>query len=320
MSELQGRIVSIDTHLSNIAINYRPPGGIAMDLFPIVPVQKQNGLYPTYTQADLFLTWNDKRARGDTVKKITWTVGSASYYCENYGLGTDVILEDRINADPVFVNDFEAGRTRRVMDSLLLSLETRVASLINNTANVGSSSNTASSWTDATNSTPLADVMTAIRNVERSTGYRPTDILFGGNAWERFTQANQVRNAAMDPNVSGGGPFASVEKVKALLEVKRIHVANAFRNTAQLGNAMSLSRIFADHVTAYYRPDAPSLEEPSYGYYLRWQNAQLPNMQVRRHPFDAKRLIEEMDVMYWQDEVITASALAFQIRFTNSSQ
>jgi hypothetical protein len=156
--------------------------------------------------------------------------------------------------------------------------------------------------------------------VERSTGYRPTDLLFGGNAWERFIQSNQVRNSAMNPNVSGGGAFASVEKVKALLEVKRIHVANAFRNTGQLGGAMTLSRLFADHVLVYYRPDNPSMEEPSFAYYLRWTAGGLPNMQVRRHPFDPKRLVEEMDVMYWQDEVITSSALGFLIRFTNSSQ
>jgi hypothetical protein len=42
-------------------------------------------------------------------------------------------------------------------------------------------------------------------------------------------------------------------------------------------------------------------------------------MQVERHPYDSRKKSEEIEVGYYQDEVITASTYAFLLDAVNSS-
>ena len=319
MSEyLQGRAAHIDHHLSNVAINYRPAGFIAGDIFPVVPVPKQSDTYVIFEQADLFRRENTKRSRGGEANKIHSRVSSASFFCRNYALKADVTLEDRANADPVFIQQFEEGRVRRVQDALFLDWEIRVAAQITDAANVGSSSAVASAWSDYSNADPLGDLWTAIDNVEVATGYRPNRALFSGTAWRNFRRNAAVIDKATNPHVSGGGQYPSVRQIEDLLELK-VLVGNAWNNSAQEGQAINLAQIWNDHVVVYYAPQQPSIEAPSFGYNFRWSAPGLPNMQVERHPYDSRRHCTEVEIGYYQDEVITSAALGFLISAVTSS-
>ena len=311
---LQGRGVHIDQHLSNMAINYRPAGFIADQIFPVVMVPKQSDKYVIFEQADLFRQENTKRARGAEANKIHSRVSSAGFYAENYALKADVTLEDRLNADPIFLNQFEEGRIRRVQDALLLDWEIRQATTMGS-ANVGTFAAVASAWTDYTagNTDPLGDVWTMVDNVETATGYRPNHVLFGGTAWRHFRRhANVIDKASSPtgPNVSAGGHYPRRQQVEAMLEMKVI-VGNAWKNTAAEGIAQSLSSVWGANVWVYYAPENgnPSMEEPSAGYNFRWASPGLPNMQVERHPYDSRRHVDEVEIGYYQDEVLTATPL-----------
>lgn len=315
---LQGRSVHIDHHLSNVAINYRPAGFIADRIFPVVQVPKQSDTYVVFEQSDLFRRENTRRSRGGEANKIHSRVSSASFYCENFALKADVTLEDRANADPVFVQNFEEGRVMRVQDALFLDWELRVAAQVTNPSNVGSSTAVGSAWTDYAASDPLGDLWTAIDNVEVATGYRPNRVLFSGTAWRNFRRNAAVIDKATNPHVSGGGLYPSARQIEELLEM-RVLVGNAWQNSAEEGMDLSLSQIWGDHVLVFYAPDHPSVEAPSFGYYFRWAAPGLPNMQVERHPFDSRRHCSEVEIGYYQDEVITAQPLGFLISNVTSS-
>lgn len=314
----QGRALHIDHHLSNVAINYRPAGFIADRIFPVVQVPKQSDTYVIFEQADLFRRENTRRSRGGEANKIQSRVSSSSFYCENFALKADVTLEDRANADPIFVQGFEEGRVMRVQDALFLDWELRVANIVNDASQVGSSTAVASAWTDYTNSEPLGDLWTAIDNVELATGYRPNRALFSGTAWRNFRRNGAVIDKAINPHVSGGGLYPSVTQVEDLLEMK-VLVGNAWYNTAEEALGLSLSQIWQDHVLIYYAPERPSMEAPSFGYYFRWAAPGLPNMQVERHPFDSRRHCSEVEIGYYQDEVVTAKPLGFLVTNVTSS-
>ena len=168
MANLQGRNIHIDQHLTNVAINFRQEQWIGGDIFPVVPVDKQTNLIPVWDQGDLFRRQDTKRARGAPAHKISAQVGSLSYYAENYALKEDVTVEDRANADPAFVRGLEEGKVNRIMDGLLLDWEVRIGNQVNDTNNVGSSTNVASSWTDRANSDPIADIWTGLDNIADS--------------------------------------------------------------------------------------------------------------------------------------------------------
>ena len=315
---LQGRAAHIDHHLSNVAINYRPAGFIADRIFPVVPVPKQSDTYVIFEQADLFRQEKTARSRGGEANKIHSRVSSAGFYCENYALKADVTVEDRANADAVFVRQFEEGRVMRLQDALFLDWEVRAANLITSGSNVGSFAAVGSAWTDYTNSDPLGDIWTAVDNVEVATGYRPNHILFAGTAWRNFRRNISVIDKATGTAVSGGGLYPVAAQIEDLLEVN-VLVGNAWRNTAEEGQPISLSQIWGDHVAVYYAPEHPSVEAPSFGYNFRWSAPESPNMQVERHPFDSRRHCSEVEIGYYQDEIVTAAPLGFLITNVTSS-
>lgn len=314
----QGRAVHIDHHLSNVAINYRPAGFIADRIFPVVPVPKQSDTYVIFEQADLFRRENTRRSRGGEANKIHSRVSSAGYYCNNYALKADVTLEDRANADPVFVQQFEEGRINRVQDALFLDWEVRAANQITDSSNVGSSTAVGSAWDDYTNADPLGDIWTAVDNVELSTGFRPNRIVFSGTAWRHFRRNATVIDKSTNPHITGGGLYPSTRQIEDLLEMK-VLVGNAWQNTAEEAMPLNLSQIWGDHVVVYYSPERPTIETPSFGYFFRWAAQGLPNMQVERHPYDSRRHCDEVEIGYYQDEVITSQPLGFLISNVTSS-
>lgn len=316
---LQGRGIHVDRHLSNVAINFRPTGFIADMVFPVVNVQNQTDLIKTYNQADLFRQENTRRAPGALANKVSFQVSSDNYVALNYALAADVTIEDRANADPAFIRDLEEGRVQRTVDGLNLDWETRVAAQATNTSNVGTSAAVASSWTDLSNSDPLSDVWTQIDNIEDTTGFRPNRVLFSGDAWRNFSRHNNIIDKTRATGVTGAGLNATVEDVAALLQVERVLVGQSYRNTAEEGIDLALSRIWGDEVLVYFAPLTPSIEMPSFGYTFRWSAPGLPNFTVERHPFDTKTKSDTIEVGYYQDEKITSTALAALVTNTTSS-
>ncbi len=317
MSEyMQGRILHVDQHLSNVVLNYRPMGFIADQVFPVVQVPKQSDNYVVFEQADLFRHEDTSRSRGTEANKIHSRISKSGFFCSNYALKVDVTLEDRINADPVFIQQFEEGRIMRVQDSILLDWEVRLAKLISNTDNVGGNSTPTNKW-NATGAKPLNDILAAIDSVESSTGYRPNRVLFSGQAWQLFRRHRTVSDRANNSIVSGGGLYPSSSQIEELLECK-IHVGNAWRNSAEEGLDINLQQIWGSNVLVYYAPDAASMETPSFGYFFRWAASDIPNMQVVRHPYDTRRHCHEVEIGYYQAEAITAKSLGYLVRNVKS--
>jgi len=307
----------VDALLTQIAINYRPAGMIADMIFPLVTVQKQSDYYPIFTRADVLRIENTARAPGTEANKITREVSSAAYYCDNYALKYPVTIEDKANADPIFVQHLINGRVEFIMDKLALDWENRIAAQVTNTSNVGSSAAVTSGWTDITNSDPLGDINNAIDNVKDSTGMSPNSIVFGEAAWRNFRRHADIRNIINGTN--NGGGYANVQQVQDLLEIPNIMVGGAYKNTANEAQAESLSQIWNDNVLVYYSAERPSTDRPSFGYSMRWAGNGLANMTVERHPYDSRKKTEEVEAGYYQDEVITGSEYGFLMTSVNSS-
>jgi len=307
--------VHIDKALSEFAIGYRPEGFIADMILPTVNVQKQSDLYIIFNRDDTMRRQNTTRAAGVEAKTVTREVGSATYFAKNYALKAPLTIEDKSNMDAGLYNTLVEGRTEFVMDHLLLDWEIRVAAQVTNTSNVGSSAAVDSAWNGAGN--VLGDMNAAIDNVRYSNGVAPTDAVLGAAAWDSARRDSTVRNLIFGTNNGGGYP--SEQQFADLVGLKRIHVGGAFQNTGGEGLDEAIAVIWDDHVLVYYRPDSPTIERPSFGYNIRWAAAGLPNMQAERHPYNSRTHSEEVEVGYYQDEVITGSTYGFLLTAVNSS-
>lgn len=317
MPQSSGRDLHIDRLLSQMAIGYADNITIAGTIAPVVTVDKQGDMYSVFSRADAFRTEEDKRSPGSEANKITRTISSDTYYAQNYALKYPITIEDRENADPVYRQNLWNDAAMYVTDKLMLSWEVRVAALVNNTSNVGSSAGVASEWDASASSDPIGDLNTALDNVEDLTAQRPNKLVFGKDAWRSVRRNDQVLNRVFGSTNRQG--FATRDQVAALMEVDQIYVGEAYRNTANEAQAETLAKVWGDNVAAIYTPDTPSRDRPSFMYSYRWATGGLPNMQAERHPFDSKTKTEEVEVGYYQDEKVTGSEYGFLLLAVNSS-
>jgi hypothetical protein len=310
-----GHDLHIDQHLSNVAIGYRPEGFIADMIAPIVDVDKQSNSYVIWSRADRLRRRETQRSPGGYANRIEQRVSSDTYFAKNYALASPVTIEDRENADPIFVQGIVEGRTELVMDGLLLDWEVRVASQVTSGSNVGSYSAVSSAWDGSGD--PLGDINTAIDNVHYSTGKMPNRVVFGVEAWKSFRRDSNVRDLIFGSDNGGGYP--NTNQVAQLLDIDNVMVGDVWENTAEEGLAESLDSIWGDNVLVYYAPDNPNTQRPSFMYSFRWNRPGLPNMQVERHPYNSRTKSEDLEVGYYQDEKVTGSEYAFLLEAVNSS-
>lgn len=309
----------IDQYQTAFAQGYKPEGWIADMLLPIVGVPKQSDLYPIFSRADRLRQQNTSRAPGMEANRIEESVGSGTFYCPNYALKRALTIEDKANADPVWVEGIINRRTTYIMDHLLLDMEIRVANLVTSGSNVGSSAVVASAWTGA-GATPLTNLETALDNVKYANGvsYRNMVVAFGPNAWDSFRRHSTIRNLIFGTNNGGGYP--NEEQVRNLLNIGKVLVGGAFKNTKEEGITESLASIWSDYVLVAYVNGSRDLEQPSFGYMPRWTAPGIVNMTVERHPYNPKTKSEEIEIGYYQDELITGASYAFLLKQVNSSQ
>ena len=308
-----GRDLHINVPLSNIAMQYRPQGMIADLVAPIVSVQKQSDSYPVWSQGDALRIETDIRAPGMEANKITRDVSTDTYFARNYALKVDLTLEDRENMDPGFIGELRAGRAKFLKSKISLNWEKRLANQVTSGSNVGSYSTVTSDWMDSAiaNSTPIANIETAISNVQDSTGYKPNRILMGELAWRYFRRHLSVVNILHGNTGSGSPRYATREQVKALFELDELIIGGAYYNSAAEGQTAVVAPMWLDYVLVYFAPMTPSTEEPSFMYSFRWQKPAIPNMGIEVHPFNTKTKSEEIEIGYYQDEKICSANLGF---------
>lgn len=307
----------IDQLLSEMAIGYRPEGFIADMIFPTVNVGKQSDLYSIFSREDRLRRQDTKRSPGVRAKRVEESISSSTYYCNNYALAKMITIEDRSNADPLYVDQLFNNGAQLLLDHLMLDWEVRVANQVTSGSNVGSYSAVSSAWSG--NGAPLTNINAAIDNVHYSNGVKPNRIIFGVKAWDSFRRDSNVRDLILGTNNGGGYPNTDMVAELLGLDKGSIMVGGAFQNTGGEGLTESLASIWNDNVLVYYSPGSPSKERPSFGYNFRWAAPGLPNMQVERHAYDTRTKAEEIEVGFYQDEKITGSTYGFLLKSVNSS-
>jgi hypothetical protein len=315
-----GHDVHIDVPLSQIAIAYKPEGFIADQIAPIVPVNKQSDGYFVWDIADAFRVEDTLRAPGAEANVIEFSVASGTYFAKNYALKDRIPYEDLKNADAAQIFFERSARAERIKDKLMLDMEYRVAKACTSGSNVYSYSPVGSSWAVFANAKPIEDIWQAIQTIQDGSGQRPNSIIFGGYAWNKFRQCDDVKNALFGTAGTGSnGRTVSTENIKNLFEVERLLVGGAYRNSADEGQSVSLSGMWNDNVLVYYAPLTPRKDKPSFMYGFRWSAVPGMDMQAEVYQKESAKA-EEVQVGYYQEEKITASALAFLITGVGSSQ
>jgi len=319
MGSATGRDLHVDQLLSQIALNYRPEGMIADQIFPIVPVMKESDSYPVFNRGEAFAIEKTARSRGTEANRVTRSVSSAQYIVKNYALAQDTPIEDRANMDAAWQFELEAGAVRYLQDKLMLDYDRRALSLA--VANVGTTFLTGSSWVAAANAgDPVSIIWQMMEQVKATTAKKPNSLIFGWQAWNYLRRNVNIRNFVNGLNNGQGA--VNRAGVQNAFEVERLLVAEAFYNPRNENQTAAFSTTFPrDAVMAYYAPLSPSREQPSFGYSFRWSAPELGvPMAAIRHEFESRSRVDGVEVQYYQDERITGAEYGVLLTGVGSAQ
>lgn len=310
----QGRDLHIDVPLSNYVIGRRPPGYIADQLVPVLPVAKRSNLYfkRNYKENIVWTPNLTAMAEGTKAREVFFSVSSDTYYARKYGLGTYWVTEDEVNADDVI--QFDRDSAELVTDRLLIDYEMRVAALSGVSTNVFTTTHVATAWSNGTGARPFDDMSDQIEAFRAQNTLRPNVAVIPEQIMTKVRRSDQVRDMLFGDR--GGVP--TNDQIANLLNIGKILVPETFVNTngpaETLAGSGSLSPAWGNKVLLAYVSPAPGRMVDTWVQAFRWTNPALGvPFGIRRHPYDTKRMRQDIDAIYYQTEKVISPELCFVV-------
>lgn len=266
---LKGKRV-VDPVLTTVARGYKNAAFIGDQLFPVVEMDKEGGVIPTFGKG-VFAVYDTRRAPGANSNIATR---------ENMGT-QDITLDEHDLAFPVdyreqneSIIDEEKKAARRATAGIELRREIYAATLAQDPSlYTGRTKKLAAGkgW-NATDSDPLKDMEAGIEVVREATGNRPNIITMGASVMSLLRYHPAIQGAVG----SNERKRITEQIIQDLLNVDKVLIGGAVSLDPK---AKTIGDIWKDNVMLHYvapqQADAASADEyvPSFGYTFRRKGA-----------------------------------------------
>ena len=260
--------VHVDQVLNNISTAYiqKQEHFIASKVFPIVNVNKQSDKYYTFPKAAWFRDDVQRRADGTESAGTGYTLSTDSYYCDVWALHKDIGHLTLANFDsPV---DPMSGATRFLTQQFLQRMERQWVTDFFGTSIWGTdvTLSGANQWSDETGSNPIEDIETGKETILKNTGFMPNTLVIGYQVFRKLKNHPDI----VDRMKYTSSANITVEILARMLEVERLLVARAIKNTANEGATATMDFTHGKSALLMYVNPSPGLLEPSAGYTFSW--------------------------------------------------
>jgi hypothetical protein len=307
--------VHVDAALTQISVDFSNNGGyIAESMFPIVNVKNASDLY-FFMSKQKFRRYNTVLAPGSDFKRIDLEYDKRGYYFTD-GHGLELAIPDQIraNADPAAQLDIQA--TRLLTDVLLVDQEYNIAQNLLSTGaqltTLGVTYTTLSGtgqWSDFGNSDPIPVIDAAKVTVANQVGVYPNAMTISDSVFIQLRNHPKVKqNFAYTGDTQK--PL-SPDQLKEVLGLKYLFIGTARYNSAVEGRTDALSPLWGRNAVLFYRPDAPGLMEPAFGYTFLWTGQGFGQLIARYREQWRTQDVLQVQKYYVQQVVVPGSAYAW---------
>ena len=236
----------IDPVLTGITLAYRNRRFIADMVLPrLAPIGRQEFKYNKWNLENGFTLIDTKVGRKSEPNVVEFEAEEVTDKTEDYGLDDIVPNVDIENAQNTGL-DPEGAAAENLTDLIMLDREQRVANLVFNAATYPAANKVqlvgVNQWNDFVNSTPIADIQTAIDTPI----IRPNWMTIGRLAFSTLAQHPDILKAVN--RTAGDTGIARREDLAALFELDEVFVGESFINSAKPGQTVSMSRVWGKHV------------------------------------------------------------------------
>ena len=266
MQTQDGAIVS--KLLTNVSNGYIPFGYISEEILPPIHVAQTTGKIGKYTNNHLRIVNTIHKGKGDYRQLESITVDSDNYDIEDHGLFDIITENDMRNFEAPF--DAERDTTMALTTALWLCKEDARATTLTDgaviTNGVTLSGNSQYDEIEHADSTPLQDKLVADASIEDNIGV-PSNVAIMNPKVFRALRFNRQLLSYLGFTRARPNGMTGDELARAL-ELDRILVGHAMKNTAEEGQADSLSFVWPNDVI-YARIEKPGLMQKTLGFEIR---------------------------------------------------
>jgi len=252
----------IDPILSRVALGYKHPDHVGMELFPRVPVAQSGGKIIEFGK-EAFRLYSTARAPGDDVKRVRFGHLGKPYAVENHALDAAVPREHMRDASAVPGIDLSTRAVNLVQRSGSLVLENQQAGIARNAANYDANHQVTlagtDQWDDYANSNPMKDVDDAKESIRSTVGVYPNVLEISATVFKVLKEHPSI----LDKIKYTQRGVVTAEILASVFDVEKIVVGKAIA----FDDADAAIDIWGkDVVLAYVPQNTAGMEEPSYGY------------------------------------------------------
>lgn len=297
----------VDPVLTNIARQYRPSGFIADQVAPIIPVDVDAGQYPVFNG---FFDDNVGNLVADraVTPEIDFEFSTDSFLCKDRRLKVSVSPKEKRNANGAV--KLEQSLLNRLLDSMALAREVRVANLLTKTTNGGKlnlGANAGQKWNvDA--ATIEADIKTAQSAIYDKIGQAPDTIVIPWKVAYEMAIQQDIREV-LKYTVNG----ADLVRLGASILPDTIHGLNVIipkgtvRNSANEGATETLTEIWSDSVRVLHVGQNAGWGNPSTAYTFQSKPQMVDRWDEKDPP------VEYIRAWTAQDEKVCAPDAGYEI-------
>jgi hypothetical protein len=262
--------VHVDGPLTNISIAYRQSADrfIADKVFPIVPVPKQSDQYFVYDIGDWYRTDTARRASGTESAGSGWDITTATYFAEKWAIHKDIDDDIRANADSPI--DMDRDSTEFITQDMMIRREIEWTSAFFATS-TWTGSTTAGDITpgnlwDTVAGTPIDDIMEQKDSISEKTGFDPNTMVLGPEVYKELKEHPDILDRIKYTQTG----IVTADILASLLDLDRVLIPKATRNTAAEGSADSFDFLYGKNALLCYVTPSPGLLTPTAGYTFSW--------------------------------------------------
>lgn len=278
INKAQGVILSpgdvhINAALTTVSLAYMQNASnfIASQVFPVVPVQKQSDLIWNFEPEQFNKNLLRKRAPSTEAAIAGMQASTVPYYAHVWALGSDIADQTRANTDSAW--NLDRQYTEFLTNSALISRELNFISTFlvpgiwgTNWTGVAATpgTNQILQW-DNPASTPIEDIRTGARLIQRRTGFRPNKLVLGRKTFDILVDHPDIVDRVKYGQTPNGAALVNMQALAALFEVDRVIVANAVENVNG-----TTDFVFDNGALLVYSPDNAAPQMPAAGLTYSW--------------------------------------------------
>jgi hypothetical protein len=263
--------------LTNVAVSWyqKAKNFVAAECFPVVPVKKQSDRYVVYDKGDLLRDEAAERAPATESAGMDYDIDtSPTYFAPKYALHKDVDDDSRENADKPMNPDRDAVKI--LMQKMLIKRERIWANSYiksgvwtNDYTGVasGPTTNQFVKWS-VSGSKPVKNVETWKNVIEEITGLTPNVLVLTPDVVVELKDNADILGRIQYTQRG----IITPDILASLFDVEKVLVPRGIYETAAKGATSAPARIAGSgKALLCYATNAPSIDEPSAGYFFAWE-------------------------------------------------